>query len=112
MRAVSWVRRISALVLLLVLFPGAGEAIENAVHLVGFGHTAHAAGTSDQHEPSGSEHGCGGMFHLCTCCMQVSGVLAVTARLGGGADCALAIAAACPRPLDVDPQSTERPPRA
>jgi hypothetical protein len=111
MRAVSWVRRIAALVLLLVLFPGAGEAIENAVHLVGFGHTAHAAGTSDQHEPSGSEHGCGGMFHLCSCCTQVSGVLAVAARLGCGTDCALATAATCPRPLDVALQSTERPPR-
>lgn len=112
MRAVSWIRRFAALLLFLVLFPGAGEAIENAVHLVGFGHTAHAAGTPDQHEPSGSEHGCGGMFHLCSCCMQVTGVLAVAARLGDGADCALASAATSPRPLDVDLQSAERPPRA
>lgn len=108
---VSWVRRIAALVLLLVLFPGAGEAIENAVHLVGFGHTAHAADTPDHHEPAGNEHGCSGMFHLCTCCVQVTGVLAVAVRLGGDADCALAPTLASPRPLDVDLQSAERPPR-
>lgn len=112
MRPVSWVRRIAALVLLLVLFPGAGEAIENAVHLVGFGHTAHAAGTPDSHEPSGAEHGCSGMFHLCSCCVQVTGVLSVAARLGDGADCAVGRALAPPRPLDVDLQSAKRPPRA
>lgn len=98
--------------LLLVLFPGTGEAIENAVHLVGFGHTAHATGTPDQHEPSGTEHGCGGTFHLCSCCVQVTGVLALATRLGVGADCALARAAASARPLDVALQSVERPPRA
>jgi len=109
---VSWVRRIAALVLLLALFPGAGEAIENAVHLAGFGHTAHASGTTDKHQPSGTEHGCAGTFHLCSCCMQVSGVLSTAARLGGGPNRALTPIAATPVPLDVARERTERPPRA
>lgn len=112
MRAVIWVRRFAALVLLLVLFPGTGEAIENAVYLAGCEHTAPACGTPERHEPSGSEHGCGGTFHLCSCCMQVAGVLAVAARMGDGLDCALVPASASPRPLDVDLQRAEHPPRA
>ena len=55
-----------ALVLAYAITPGAGELIENAVHLVMTGHTAHAA-HQDGHEPQGDEHGCSGPFHVCPC---------------------------------------------
>lgn len=54
----------------LVARAGAGEAVENAVHLVLHGHTAHEAETlmpaGDAHQDI--EHGCVGHFHACPCC--------------------------------------------
>ncbi|MCL4836706.1 MAG: hypothetical protein KJ058_01905 [Thermoanaerobaculia bacterium] len=107
----SWVRTLAAIVLLLALFPGAGEAIENAVHLVGFGHAAHAAGTGHGHGAPGAEHGCNGSFHLCSCCAQVTGVLSLAVRLTGAPTRDLDPARLAPRPLDVDLPGTRRPPR-
>ncbi len=61
------------LVLLLwALVPGVGEAVENTVHLVLEGHTAHAAPDGDSHTPSGPEHGCTGVMHSCSCCVSQS----------------------------------------
>lgn len=53
--------------LLLVLTPGLGEMVENALHLVAEGHPAHAQGHGDDHAARGPEHGCNGTFHFCSC---------------------------------------------
>lgn len=60
------------LLLLWALAPGVGEAVENAVHLVLEGHTAHAEPDGDRHTPSGPEHGCTGVMHSCSCCVSQS----------------------------------------
>ena len=60
------------LLMLWALVPGLGEAIENTVHLVLAGHTAHAAPDGDSHTPSGPEHGCTGVMHSCSCCVSQS----------------------------------------
>jgi len=58
--------------LLWALVPGAGELLENAVHLAESGHLAHAAPDGDHHDGSGPEHGCSGTVHLCSCCASLS----------------------------------------
>lgn len=70
-----------------VLFalPGMTEVIENLVHLVEAGHTAHAVDTDDHHADAGDEHGCTGSYHLCSCCTSLpacAAVASVTPRLG------------------------------
>jgi len=44
--------------------------MENGLHLVLEGHTAHAAPDGDSHSPSGVEHGCTGVMHICSCCVS------------------------------------------
>jgi hypothetical protein len=61
-----------ALLLVLALFPGLAEAMENAVHLVSAGHLAHAAPAGDEHDAPGAEHGCSTTMHLCHCCTSLS----------------------------------------
>lgn len=71
----TWPTRFIALALALALFPGAFEALENAIHLVTKGHPAHlvaalafsSASAEDHEEPEGDEHGCTPVFHLCSC---------------------------------------------
>jgi len=63
----SRVFQLCALLLAFLLTPGAGEVVENAVHLVADGHTAHAIDDAE-HAPAGDEHGCTGMMHCCACC--------------------------------------------
>jgi len=58
--------RVLVLVLAWQLVPGMGEVVENALHLLSEGHTAHALADAD-HAPEGDEHGCSGPFHLCSC---------------------------------------------
>ena len=58
--------------LLLALMPGVGEALENAVHLVTNGHSAHEAEATDSHRPPSPEHDCNGIQHLCACCASLS----------------------------------------
>jgi len=62
-----WCSKICALVLALVMMPGAFEVVENTTHLVREGHLAHVAATPDHHQPAGPEHGCTPTFHLCGC---------------------------------------------
>jgi hypothetical protein len=71
----SWLGRITALMALLLVFPGAMEGLENAVHLIGQGHLAHAGEAADRHAPPTREHGCTGTFHFCSCCAPASAVL-------------------------------------
>ena len=55
-----------ALVLVVALWPGAGELIEQTVHVVQYGDLPH----DDDHgaTPLGQdEHGCSGTLHLCQC---------------------------------------------
>jgi hypothetical protein len=59
--------RTIALLLLLVLTPGVGEAVENLCHLVAEGHLAHGASHDEEAPHPGAEHGCSGTFHLCAC---------------------------------------------
>ncbi len=63
----AWLSKICAFVLALAILPGATELLESAVHLVSEGHWAHAAAEGDHHEPTGPEHGCTPIFHLCSC---------------------------------------------
>jgi hypothetical protein len=52
--------------LLFMSVPGAQEAIEDVVHLIADGHTAHDSG----HEGEQPEHCCTGLFHFCACHAQ------------------------------------------
>ena len=61
-----------AALLIWTLVPGLGEFLENAVHIVQEGHSAHAAPDGDHHDPPGPEHGCTGTLHLCSCCVSLS----------------------------------------
>jgi hypothetical protein len=60
-------RRWLAVVVLVALTPGTGELFENLGHLLVEGHLAHAEEQGDDHSAPGSEHGCNGTFHLCSC---------------------------------------------
>jgi hypothetical protein len=56
--------------MLWALAPGMSEAVENVLHLIVEGHTAHAEADGDSHDPLGPEHGCTGVTHLCSCCIS------------------------------------------
>jgi len=64
---VMWSRPYIAFLAIYCMIPGAGEIVENVVHLVENGHTAHALNDAD-HERQGAEHGCSGTSHVCSCC--------------------------------------------
>lgn len=55
-----------AALLAFLMTPGSVEFVENVVHLVVSGHTAHAFEDAE-HQPSDVEHGCSGPFHSCSC---------------------------------------------
>jgi hypothetical protein len=55
--------RVLAAGLLLIAVPGVQEVIEDAIHLIADGHTAHDAG----HEDEQPGHCCSGLFHVCAC---------------------------------------------
>jgi hypothetical protein len=59
-------RTLIAVVLLFTMTPASGEILENAVHLILAGHTAHAL-ADETHQPDEPEHGCSGPFHVCPC---------------------------------------------
>lgn len=60
--------RFLALLLVLSIWPATGETLEYVVHWAQYGDTAHAAGDQHGRAPIGTgEHGCSGMFHLCSC---------------------------------------------
>lgn len=65
-----------ALILVLALMPGAFELVENVAHLLGAGHLAHAAVEGAHHEPTGPEHGCTPVFHVCGCHASVAFLVA------------------------------------
>ena len=71
-----WTAHLVALGLLWMIFPGALEATENLAHALRSGHLAHAAESGDSHSDPGPEHGCNGTFHLCSCHLTASGLLA------------------------------------
>jgi hypothetical protein len=66
--------------LLMIYFvaPSASEVVENVLHLVAEGHTAHAVADAD-HAPRGDEHGCSGTFHVCQCHSSVTFLSGTTA---------------------------------
>lgn len=78
-----WSTRFVALALLWIVFPGAMEATENLAHLLNSGHLAHAAESGDSHSEPGPEHGCNATFHLCSCHVAPTGVLAAGASTAG-----------------------------
>jgi hypothetical protein len=63
---------------------GVSEAVENAVHAVVHGHSAHSAESADDHSHRDVEHGCAGGVHVCPCCGQLP--------MACGAECDLGIA--------------------
>ncbi|MBP9146079.1 MAG: hypothetical protein KBF21_05190 [Thermoanaerobaculia bacterium] len=107
----TWLRRIAAVLALFVVLPGAGEALENVVHLVAHGHSAHATGTSDQHQSSGREHGCNGVFHLCHCCPSASAVLSPIGNVQQVQTAEVATPSAFAEPVSLTLSTPERPPR-
>jgi len=109
---VNWVRRIAAVLALFVVLPGAGEALENVVHVVAQGHTAHAGGTSDGHQPPGREHGCSGAFHLCHCCPSASAVLSLVGNLQQVQTARIAAPSPFAEPVSFTLSTIERPPRS
>jgi len=108
---VIWLRRIAAVLALFVVLPGAGEALENVVHLVAQGHSAHAGGTSDRHQPPSREHGCTGAFHLCHCCPSASAVLSSVGNLQQVQTARIAAPSAFAEPVSITLSTLERPPR-
>jgi hypothetical protein len=44
-------------------------------------HFAHAAPDNDAHELPGTEHGCTGAIHVCSCCATISGLLTATTTM-------------------------------
>jgi len=76
-------KRLMALALVILLgwamAPSLGELLENAVHYVQEGHSAHAETDGDHHEPVGPEHGCSGVVHNCSCCGSLSFLTAMFA---------------------------------
>jgi hypothetical protein len=59
-------RPVIGVFLLYAMTPGSGEILENTVHFVLAGHTAHAI-ADDAHQPDAPEHACSGPFHICAC---------------------------------------------
>ena len=55
-----------AVLLAYAITPGAGEMVENVVHLVADGHSAHATHEAEE-EPCNDSHGCSGPFQTCPC---------------------------------------------
>ena len=108
---VIWLRRIAAVLALFVVLPGAGEALENVVHLVAEGHSAHADGTSDRHQPPGREHGCSGAFHLCHCCPSASAVLSPVGNLQHVQTARITAPSPFAEPVSFTLSTPERPPR-
>ena len=108
---VIWLRRIAAVLALFVVLPGAGEALENVVHLVAQGHSAHAGGTSDRHQPPSREHGCTGAFHLCHCCPSASAVLSSVGNIQQVQTARIAAPCAFAEPVSFTLSTLERPPR-
>jgi hypothetical protein len=51
------------------LVPGGFEVVEDGVHLALYGDFVHDQSTGRNHQPFKAEHGCGGGFHLCSCCL-------------------------------------------
>ncbi|HEX2676477.1 MAG TPA: hypothetical protein VHM19_07550 [Polyangiales bacterium] len=58
--------------MLLIAIPGAQEVIEDAVHFIADGHTAHEA----EHAGEQPGHCCSGLFHVCACHAHAVGALA------------------------------------
>ena len=78
-------RRLFATLLLLALFPGLGEAVENFGHLLEEGHLAHLQEhrADAEHESGpGPEHGCNGTFHVCPCHVSLSFVTPLGPKVG------------------------------
>ncbi|MCC6622257.1 MAG: hypothetical protein IT385_13425 [Deltaproteobacteria bacterium] len=77
-----------AWLVVLMIFPGAREALTDLGHLVLDGHVAHgpcfdepAADHDPERAPIGrDEHGCSGLFHTCRCCPATVVLAPVIAR--------------------------------
>ena len=94
------------------LLPGSVELTENAWHLTVHGDLAHDQARQG-HLPFNPEHGCGGGFHLCSCChvqsSQYESAAFVDSSAHSGA--AFGLARFSSLPQDFFPQ-LEEPPRA
>jgi hypothetical protein len=95
------------------MVPGVGEWIENVVHFIETGHSAHAFDDAD-HQREGAEHGCSGTHHVCSCCQSPT---FVGPKLGAGLTPAQFVEVALPTPSDDGlaegvPVSVFRPPIA
>lgn len=104
-------RCLALLVLVLVALPLVVELVENGFHLLAHGDTAHFS-DSEGHQPLSQEHGCGGTFHLCSCCRSLSGDTPALAALPAPAAPVLSVMAAEPLANATGfARSYRRPPR-
>ena len=98
--------------LLWALVPGSGELLENAVHLVREGHSAHAAPEGDRHDPPTPEHGCSGIVHLCSCCASSSFLPAQATPQVPALESRRFVLTADAHPPAMSPGGVYRPPRS
>jgi hypothetical protein len=85
---VRWFGRfLLVLISVWLLVPGAFELVEESVHLAMHGDLAHDPLAGKGHTPFGQEDGCGGGFHLCSCChsqfSENPGQIKIVAVTGG-----------------------------
>ena len=95
------------------LVPGGLELVEDGVHLALYGDFVHDQSAGGNHQPFQKEHGCGGGFHLCSCCLsQLAEPAAVrfsSLSMSLVTAPAVAVDAFC---LLGHPRTPEQPPRA
>ena len=76
-------RRLQPFVAVLIVYlmtPMATEIVENIVHFVASGHTAHALNDA-QHQKKDPEHCCSGPMHVCGCCHSTVFIVPIAEEL-------------------------------
>ncbi len=57
----------TAIAILILMFPGSVELVEDGIHWITDGHTTHDTSTEHHREGPADEHGCSGPYHICIC---------------------------------------------
>jgi hypothetical protein len=107
-----WIVYLGALTLLWIIVPGVVEATENLVHLARIGHLAHAEESGDSHSDPSPEHGCDGLFHLCSCHLTLTGLPVALEQTPAAADQGALSLGRLVRAVPGHMHNLEHPPRA
>jgi len=54
--------------MVLAMFPGAVEIVQDTLHFALEGHTEHDEAVAHHDEGASDEHSCSGSYHVCVCC--------------------------------------------